>query len=302
MKLVMDLVVNHTSAAHAWFRRVAPVDRQPPAGLVLVAVTPRRVVSRRARRRADRVVVGVLGPGLERTTPRRGVLPPPVRPEQPDLNWENPEVRQAVYAMMSRWVDRGVDGFRMDVISLISKVLVDGGLPDDCLERDPPPPASWTSPSTATRRRTRSTVPASTSSCRNAPRGVRRAAGPDSSTSARPRLLDRPGPPVHRPGAGRGRHGLPVRARRPRLGTPRQVGHRADDHARPEEVAGPLAGRPRRRGLEQPLPRQPRPAAERDAATATTPPSTASSRPSRWRPCCTCTAARRTSTRATSSA
>ena len=42
-------------------------------------------------------------------------------PKQPDLNWENPEVREAVYAMMNWWVDRGVDGFRMDVINMISK-------------------------------------------------------------------------------------------------------------------------------------------------------------------------------------
>jgi oligo-1,6-glucosidase len=41
--------------------------------------------------------------------------------KQPDLNWENPAVREAVYAMMRRWLDRGVDGFRMDVINLISK-------------------------------------------------------------------------------------------------------------------------------------------------------------------------------------
>ena len=41
--------------------------------------------------------------------------------KQPDLNWENPEVRAAVYAMMRWWVDRGVDGFRMDVINLISQ-------------------------------------------------------------------------------------------------------------------------------------------------------------------------------------
>ncbi len=50
---------------------------------------------------------------------------------QPDLNWENPEVRHAVYAMMRRWLDRGVDGFRMDVINMISKdVAPDGSLPD----------------------------------------------------------------------------------------------------------------------------------------------------------------------------
>jgi oligo-1,6-glucosidase len=41
--------------------------------------------------------------------------------KQPDLNWENPEVRQAVYAMMRWWLDLGVDGFRMDVINMISK-------------------------------------------------------------------------------------------------------------------------------------------------------------------------------------
>ena len=47
--------------------------------------------------------------------------------KQPDLNWENPEVREAVYSMMRWWLDRGVDGFRMDVINLISK---DPALPD----------------------------------------------------------------------------------------------------------------------------------------------------------------------------
>jgi len=46
---------------------------------------------------------------------------------QPDLNWENPEVRRAVHAMMRWWLDRGVDGFRMDVINMISK---DPALPD----------------------------------------------------------------------------------------------------------------------------------------------------------------------------
>nr|WP_246227698.1 alpha-amylase family glycosyl hydrolase [Propioniciclava coleopterorum] len=48
--------------------------------------------------------------------------------KQPDLNWENPEVRAAVHDMMNWWVDRGVDGFRMDVINLISKThpLTDG--------------------------------------------------------------------------------------------------------------------------------------------------------------------------------
>src|SRR3712207_6098610 len=47
--------------------------------------------------------------------------------KQPDLNWENPEVRREVYSMMRWWLDRGIDGFRMDVINFISK---DTNLPD----------------------------------------------------------------------------------------------------------------------------------------------------------------------------
>ena len=51
--------------------------------------------------------------------------------EQPDLNWENPHVRDAVYEMMNWWLDRGVDGFRVDAIDVISKLpgLPDGGPP-----------------------------------------------------------------------------------------------------------------------------------------------------------------------------
>jgi len=55
--------------------------------------------------------------------------------KQPDLNWENPQVRDAIYAMMRWWLDRGVDGFRMDVINMISKVVdpETGALPDGTL-------------------------------------------------------------------------------------------------------------------------------------------------------------------------
>ena len=78
--------------------------------------------------------------------------------KQPDLNWENPEVRQAVYAMMRWWLDRGVDGFRMDVINMISKdVAADGHLHDG-----PPIPGT----ASATGRRPTSAARGSTSSCR----------------------------------------------------------------------------------------------------------------------------------------
>ncbi|WP_425481885.1 glycoside hydrolase family 13 protein [Arthrobacter yangruifuii] len=52
-------------------------------------------------------------------------------PQQPDLNWETPRVRERVYEMMNWWLDKGVDGFRMDVINFISK---DPTLPDGVAE------------------------------------------------------------------------------------------------------------------------------------------------------------------------
>ena len=41
---------------------------------------------------------------------------------QPDLNWENPALRQEIYDMMAWWCEKGIDGFRMDVISMISRI------------------------------------------------------------------------------------------------------------------------------------------------------------------------------------
>lgn len=53
--------------------------------------------------------------------------------QQPDLNWENPQVRQEIYKMMRWWLDKGVDGFRMDVINFISKVP---GYPENPIASD----------------------------------------------------------------------------------------------------------------------------------------------------------------------
>ena len=139
MRLVMDLVVNHTSDEHPWFRssRRGPV---PPDG----APSPHAdwYIWRPARH------VPGLAPGEAGTEPtnwgsafsgpawtwdegRREFYLHLFSPRQPDLNWENPEVRRAVYTMMRWWLDRGVDGFRMDVINLISKTypLTDAPVP-----------------------------------------------------------------------------------------------------------------------------------------------------------------------------
>ena len=127
MRLVMDLVVNHTSDEHPWFTESRSSRDNPKRDWYWwrdprPGATPGR-------------------PGAEPTN-WESFFSGPVwtwdehtgqyylhlfSPKQPDLNWENPEVRQAVYAMMRWWLDRGVDGFRMDVINMISK---DTSLPD----------------------------------------------------------------------------------------------------------------------------------------------------------------------------
>ena len=133
IRLVMDLVVNHTSDEHPWF-----VDSR----------------SSRTAEKADWYIWRDPKPGTTGGT--SGAEPNnwgsffsgsvwewvPEReqyylhlfsPKQPDLNWENPEVRTAVFDMMRWWLDRGVGGFRMDVINLISK---DPALPDGKLRED----------------------------------------------------------------------------------------------------------------------------------------------------------------------
>jgi oligo-1,6-glucosidase len=123
MKLVIDVVVNHTSDEHPWF-----VESRSSAD------SPKRDWY---WWRPPRAGMAAGTPGAEPTN-WHSYFSGPVweldeasgeyylhlfSRKQPDLNWENPEVRQAVYAMLRWWLERGVDGFRMDVINMISKVL-----------------------------------------------------------------------------------------------------------------------------------------------------------------------------------
>ncbi|MBT2692496.1 alpha-glucosidase [Bacillus sp. ISL-55] len=120
MKLIMDLVVNHSSDEHQWF-----------------------VESRKSKDNPYRDYY-VWRPGKDGKEPNNwqstfsgsawqldentGEYYLHIfSKKQPDLNWENPKLRQEVYEMMKFWLDKGIDGFRMDVINFISKV---DGLPD----------------------------------------------------------------------------------------------------------------------------------------------------------------------------
>jgi oligo-1,6-glucosidase len=138
MRLVMDLVVNHTSDEHPWFVESRSGPDSPKRDWYWW--------------RPPRHGMDGGDPGAEPTNWQSFFSGSTWEYDeasgeyylhlfdrkQPDLNWENPEVRQAVYAMMRWWLDRGVDGFRMDVINMISKDVA----PDGHLHDGPPLPGA----------------------------------------------------------------------------------------------------------------------------------------------------------------
>ena len=115
IKLVMDLVVNHTSDEHPWFAESRSSRDNPKRDWYWWRAEPTNWRS------------FFSGPAWELDEATGEYYLHLFSRKQPDLNWENPEVREAIYSMMRWWLDRGVDGFRMDVINMISK---DTSLPD----------------------------------------------------------------------------------------------------------------------------------------------------------------------------
>lgn len=110
LKVIMDLVVNHTSDEHPWFIQ----SRENREGefadfYIWESQKPNEWGS------------WFGGSAWEYDYNREQYYLHIFSKKQPDLNWRNPEVRNKVYEMMAWWLNKGVDGFRMDVISLISK-------------------------------------------------------------------------------------------------------------------------------------------------------------------------------------
>ena len=102
------------SDRHAWFVESRCLAREPEARLVRLA---RR---RRQRRAAERLGVRVPGgrPRVDASTTRTGQwYLHSFMAEQPDLNWDNPEVEAAMHDTLRFWLDRGVDGFRLDALA-----------------------------------------------------------------------------------------------------------------------------------------------------------------------------------------
>ena len=114
IKLVMDLVVNHTSDEHPWFLEARTAKDSPYRDYYIWRDGKD---GREPNNWASFFTPSAWS--YDETTAQWYLHL--FSGKQPDLNWENPELRQEIYGMMNRWLDRGVDGFRMDVISLLAK-------------------------------------------------------------------------------------------------------------------------------------------------------------------------------------
>lgn len=128
IKLVMDLVVNHTSDAHPWFRESRKSRDNPYRDFYIWRPG-------RDGREPNNWRSFFGGSAWEYDELTGEYYLHLFSRRQPDLNWENPQVRREIYDMMRWWLDRGVNGFRMDVITMISKVE---GLPDAPVVTDEP--------------------------------------------------------------------------------------------------------------------------------------------------------------------
>lgn len=116
IQILMDLVVNHTSDEHPWFIE-AKKSKDNPYRDYYIWREPA----------SDGGVPNGLtstfsGTAWEYSEETEQYYLHLFSKKQPDLNWENPKLRQEVYDMMNFWIDKGIGGFRMDVIDLVGKI------------------------------------------------------------------------------------------------------------------------------------------------------------------------------------
>ena len=110
IKIIMDLVVNHTSDEHAWFIEARDNPESPERDFYIWRDEPNELMSIFS------------GSAWEYDETSGQYYLHIFSKRQPDLNWENPQLRQKIYDMMDFWIDKGIGGFRMDAIDIIGKI------------------------------------------------------------------------------------------------------------------------------------------------------------------------------------
>ncbi|CAF1030076.1 unnamed protein product [Adineta steineri] len=114
LKLVMDLAVNHTSDEHPWFIESKKSKDNPFRNFYHWAPGKDGKAPNQWRARFG-------GPAWTYDIITGEYYLHTFTPKQPDLNWDNPNVREEIYKIMRLWLDKGVDGFRLNVINFLSK-------------------------------------------------------------------------------------------------------------------------------------------------------------------------------------
>jgi len=127
MRLIIDLVVNHTSDEHEWFKQSRSSKDNPYRDYYIWRDGKPNPADPAHPLPPNNWPSFFSGSAWQYDDTTQQFYLHMFAVKQPDLNWDNPKVRQDVYSLMRFWLDKGVDGFRMDVIPLISKPT---GLPD----------------------------------------------------------------------------------------------------------------------------------------------------------------------------
>lgn len=120
MKLILDLVINHTSDEHPWFIESRSSKDSPKRDWYIWR-------DGKEGKEPNNWESIFSGPAWKYDGQSGQYFMHLFSERQPDLNWENPEVREALYSMVNWWLDKGIDGFRVDAISHIKK---QPGMPD----------------------------------------------------------------------------------------------------------------------------------------------------------------------------
>lgn len=123
LKIILDMVVNHTSTEHNWFKECCKSKNNPYRNFYIWKDGKNNEVPNNWQSKFG-------GSAWKYDETSGQYYLHLFDTTQADLNWENPELRKSIYDMMNFWLTKGVDGFRLDVINLLSK---DQAFPDDTL-------------------------------------------------------------------------------------------------------------------------------------------------------------------------
>jgi len=140
MRLIIDLVVNHSSDEHRWFVESRSSKKNPYRDYYFWRDGNPNPADPAHPLPPNNYPSFFSGSAWQWDETTKQFYLHYFAVKQPDLNWDNPKVREDVFALMKFWLDKGVDGFRMDVIPLISK---QPGLPDLTPQEMQDPPRLW---------------------------------------------------------------------------------------------------------------------------------------------------------------